>query len=396
MTRTRQLARGLVTLALATPLLAKAAPPGDASRGGHLAAATGLSVKFDRQQAAAGDARPVTVTIHAFDAAGRPRDVDLGLDDELGALAPAVHVATGVWRALLTVPPYLAGKHSLVVTAHSGELSASASLALVAGPAATLDVAAPSELTADGRSEAWVAVMASDANGNPAEPSRLGAEAERGGLGAPRADGPGRWILAYKPREVARDMDDRILVRADGIERSRTVRLLAPVSTLQLGAKGGLAARVHGGLGPAIAAEASTWTRAGGHGLGLVLTGTWWTFSDASSSPAATFHTTSSYLSLSVEPAIRLPLGSRATLTASAGGGTARAASTASIPAQPDLSEARWVPLATAGLSISTRALGGAPFAELRASWVGDPGLANLRGAAAPVFLSVGYRFDVR
>jgi hypothetical protein len=62
----------------------------------------------------------------------------------------------------------------------------------------------------------------------------------------------------------------------------------------------------------------------------------------------------------------------------------------------PDVSESGWSPTVSAAAALGLRAWRGTPYLELRASWIGDPGLETLRGSTSPVLLIAGYRFDAR
>lgn len=346
----------------------------------------------------AAEGRPgavVEVTARLRDAAGRARDGALRLDVDAGAITSPSRVSPGVYTARITLPTVLGSRRSLLVVASAGAAIASAALPLVAGPAASLQVEAPRDLPADGANHPlWIGVT--DAHGNPSdEPPRV--TVERGAVGAPVQLGSGSWMIDYHPPRSS--SGSRVLVRAQAgaAVGSHALELTPVQAVLTLAPKAGLVVGA-GGPALAVAADAATWFEAGPAEVGLVLGIAWWgvrsTRAVPGSAGALDLRARRDELPITLSAASRHALGARGSVTFALGGGGALVASRADLAGQPRISRSGWVPTVMAGVEVALRTRFGAPFAEVRGGWLGDPHLDTVRGAAWPVMILLGARFD--
>lgn len=387
-------------LLILPPLLALAAWP-VASRAqssgadpSPAAEVTELELGFDAQQARAGG--QVELTIRLRDPAGRARDGTLRVDVDAGTIDRPVRVSLGVYTARITVPRVLGGRRSLLVVAGAGRAAASTTLPLVSGPAASLRVEPPDDLAADGANHPiWIGV--SDMHGNPsAEVPRV--TVARGSLGEPVPIGLGEWMVDYHPPRRSASSEVLVRVQAGTAVASHPVRLAPVPATLTVSPRAGVVLGTAGGPTLAVGAEAGGWATLGSANLGLLLAVDWWGAKDTSDirAPSGTIDLRSSHMWLPVTLSLasRHPLGARGTLTFSLGGGAALVMSRAELSGQPRISETAWTPTALAGAAVSMQTGFGAPFAELRGGWLGDPGLDTFRDSAWPVMFLLGSRFD--
>lgn len=355
---------------------------------------TQLDLAFDAQEGKAGG--QVELTARLKDPAGRARDAALRVDVDAGTVAKPVRVSLGVYTARITLPAALGGRRSLLVVAGAGQAAASATLPLASGPAASIKVEPPADLTADGSNHPlWIGVT--DAHGNPsAERPRVSAVS--GTLGEPMSIGAGEWMVDYQPPRRSSDGVDQVQVRAGTAIASTPLRLAPVPALVTVAPRAGVVLGVAGGPALALGAEAGAWAPIGPLDLGLLLAIDWWGAKDKSGlrAPAGTIDVDSSHmwLPITLSLASRHPLGARGTLTFSLGGGAALVTNRAALPGQPKVTESGWTPTALAGVAISMRTRFGAPFAELRGGWLGDPGLDTFRDSAFPVMFLLGSRFD--
>ncbi len=355
---------------------------------------TQIELAFDALEGKAGG--QVEVTARLRDSAGRARDGQLKMDVDAGTVGKPVRVSSGVYTARVTVPNTLGGRRSLLVVAGAGQAAASATLPLVSGPAASLKVEPPQNLTADGANHPlWIGVT--DAHGNPsAERPRV--RAEHGSLGEPQPIGLGEWMVDYYPPRRSSGGEEQVHVRAGSAVAVQPVRLAPVAAILTVAPKAGVVFGIAGGPTFALGAEAGAWTVVGPADLGLVLAVDWWAAKDTNGiqAPGGTIDLESRHMwfPVTLSLASRHPLGARGTATFSLGGGAALVTSRAELPGQPKITESAWAPTAMAGAGISWRTRFGSPFAEVRGGWLGDPGLDTLRDSAWPVMLFVGSRFD--
>lgn len=384
----------LAALATIAPSAGAQSPPAGTPPGGMGAAEISqLVLAFDPARGTPGAV--VQVTARLLDTAGHPRDGALRLEADAGALDGPTRRSPGVYVARLTVPTILGSRRSLLVVASAGAAVATAVLPLVAGPATSIQVEAPADLPADGANHPlWISV--SDAHGNPTdEPPRV--TAERGELGEPVPVGPGGWMVDYHPPRSA--SAGRVLVRAQAgaAVASRELALRPVPVLLTVAPKVGV---VFGAGGPALAAAAdvATWFGTGAVQLGMVLGVAWWgdRSSGAVSAPGGALDLRSrrDWLPITLSVASRHPLGARAEATFYLGGGGALVTSRADLAGQPRITRSGFAPSVIAGAELALRTRFGGPFVEVRGGWLGDPHLDTVRGAAWPVLLLLGARFD--
>ncbi len=385
----------LLTLAaLAAWPYAGAAQASGAASAAAAPEVTQLDLAFDAQEGKAGG--QVELTARLKDQAGRARDAALRVDVDAGTVAKPVRVSLGVYTARITLPAALGGRRSLLVVAAAGQAAASATLPLASGPAASIKVEPPADLTADGANHPlWINVT--DAHGNPSD-ERPRVSAVSGTLGEPTPIGPGEWMVDYQPPRRSSEGVEQVQVRAGTAIASTPLRL-APVPALfTVAPRAGVVLGLAGGPGLALGAEAGAWAPVGPLNLGLLLAIDWWGAKDKTGlrAPAGTIDLESSHMwiPITLSLASRHPLGDRATVTFSLGGGATLVTTRAELPGQPKITESAWTPTALAGVSISMRTRFGAPFAELRGGWLGDPGLDTFRDSAFPVMFLLGSRFD--
>lgn len=354
---------------------------------------TALKLAFDVTSGRPG-AR-VQLTVRMTDPGGRAREAPLQVQADAGVVGAPARASAGTYTATITLPTSLGTRRSLIVIASAGQAVASISLPLAAGPAAALSVEAPPDLPADGANHPlWIGVT--DAHGNPSdEPPRV--TVTRGELGEPEPIAAGEWMIDYHPPRSSWVGGEAVSVSAGAASTTRPLALTPVPALLTVAPRTGV---VLGAGGPAFAlgAEAGIWVMNLPPSLGLVLDVLWWGADDtrgvAGPAGALDLRTRRSWLPLTLSAAARQPLGRRATLTVTAGGGTALVTSKASLPGQPSITESGWAPAAMAGVDLAFRTRLGAPFAGVRGAWIGDPKLDTVRGSAWPVMLLVGARFD--
>lgn len=328
------------------------------------------------------------------DAAGLPTDAPLRLEADGGTAGPPVRLAAGLYSARVALPTQLGTRRALLVVAAAGRATASVLLPLVAGPATAVVMKTPADLPADGTDHPiWIGV--SDSHGNPSpEPPRV--VARRGSVGEAVPIATGGWIVHYRPPRDTRLGEDDVRIAAGAATTSAVIRLVPMRPVLSLDARGGVVFGT-GAPAPALGVEVAAWHRLAGVDLGLLLAGSWWTTdrSEGLSGPGGPLEVGArrAWFPLTLSVASRLALGSRVIATVSAGGGGAMISTRTRLPGQPDVAEAGWAPVATAGLELALRVSSGEPLVAVQGAWIGDPGLDTLRGAARPVSVFLGYRF---
>jgi hypothetical protein len=353
-----------------------------------------LHTEYDHDRALPGS--PVTIIVRARDRWADLTDTGVTVSSDVGEVSAPVRIERGTYRAQLLLPTSLPAQKSASIVVRAGGITERSTLPIAAGPPASVTLEGPEALAADGAVAAKFLVRVADEFGNPVEavPSL---EATRGELRPAIQESPGYWTFIYRPRRLARDEDEVVHVRAADITATKSVRLVAPPTTLfVLGAKGGFVL-ASGRFRPTIGAEVSAWRRVAAEEVGIVLEGAWWNFGNSGrlqvpGGPSA-FTGDQSYLPVTASLAWKRSLGSRATWGLSLGGGAARVSSTATLGGQPAISLTGWAPVATASTSLAWWVFGDEAFGEVRGGWIGDPHLATLSGSVFPVFLNVGYRF---
>ncbi len=354
-----------------------------------------LKLEVDRATVTAGEGT-LDFSLSFEDGAGNPvDDVNPRATTSIGTFLGWTRGTPGRWMGHVSIPERLDGDNKLVIVASADDLLQRREVKLLPGPTAELTVNGGGG--AGNGSPITLSVATLDRFGNPSDDSPPEARATLGKVDRPVRQRAGLYRVQYHPPASATAARDEITIRAGRAERVMRVPLRAPVdSRLAIAVKGGAAGR-SGAFGPAAGAEAALWGL-GSNRFGLVLEGTWFSFAQDNtlSTPSGPFALSSkaSYLAFTGAPAWRQPLGRRTVLWASIGGGVVRAQSSSRLGGQPTIDEVRWVAAGTAAVSLGARMWGGYPFLEVRALYVGDPGLAGLSGSFTPIFLQLGYRFD--
>ncbi|HET6440007.1 MAG TPA: hypothetical protein VFG59_18220 [Anaeromyxobacter sp.] len=337
-----------------------------------------------------------TVTIEAtyLDESGDPVDApaSLGIDSDAGTVSPPERVRTGVYRATLVVPRTLPVSRSVLVLAHAGAVSTGASMQLGPGPAARMHVDGPATCSED-REACRIEVSAEDANGNMAEelPS---ATSRLGRISPPSSVQAGRWVIAYHAPRVERPVEEQILVELGALREEHRLRILPTRTRIGLAPMAGLAELndragfVGGGqlLGERL--FASGWI------MGAGLEGSAWIVTKSTDVSGLRVHQDRRLVGAQVFfLAERRVVGSLVG-TLSVGAGLARITTSQWVEDQPKITDSGWAPSASGAAALGYRFRFMQPFVELRAAWVGSR-LATDNKSWWPVFVQLGYRFDV-
>jgi hypothetical protein len=358
-----------------------------------------LEIGADRARVVAGEPAPLAVEIRLRDSQGNAADGEVQLAPSLVWAGPVERVAPGAYRSSVAVPPQFGQREALVLVARAGGVEARTSVALSPADVERLVVEPAGPVEADGRNSTDVCVELTDRYGNRAPGAAPTASAGSGEVGPPRADGAGRYLLAYRPYESFQDASDEVHVAAGPLAQTLPIQLLAPMAHLVLSPHAGMVLPVGGRPGLNVGVELGGWKRMWGQQLGLTLDVSWAGLSGSDSVvvPAGTIALDGSvgYLSVLVSGAWRRGLGQRSMIWMSAGAGVVRASSTVTVAGQPAVPESGWAPAVSAAVAWGLRLWGGFPFLELRATWQGDPNLASLRGGYVPLSLNVGYRLGL-
>jgi hypothetical protein len=357
-------------------------------------------VQFSSRPAVAGGQVEVLVTTQ--DAAGVPVDGPVSIDADAGKLSPPERLGPGQYGSVLQVPRKLPVSGTILFLVRGGGRTAEASLPVVAAAPATLQVVGPPACAGEATA-CRVEIEAMDAYGNDvAEVPR--ASAALGRLSAPASEGAGHWVLVYRPPRVDRAEEDRVVVELGSLRAEHRLRITPPRLRFGGAPRVGLVAQ-GGRLGLAFGAEVvlerllrSGWL------VGAGLEGSWWStrrsaWVDVPADPDPVrlrVDIDRSQLAFGVLGLAEHPLGRRLLGSLRLGIGAARPTGVAHVTGQPDVTASGWAPAASASVALGYRSSVGMPFAELRATWEGDAHLATDAGAKWPLFLLVGYRFDVR
>jgi len=353
-----------------------------------------MKLSVDRPSVAAGDGT-FDFTLAFEDGAGNAfDDLEPRATTNVGAFLGWTRGMPGRWTGHVAIPERLEGDSKVVIVVSAGDLRERREVNLVPGPTAELSVKSKTGSTA----QVELAVATVDRFGNPTDDSPPQAKAALGTLDAPVRQGAGIYQVVYHPPASATAARDDVTIRAGHAERLMRVPLRFPgaSSLFSFALKGGAAVK-SGAVGPAAGVEASVWGL-GSDRLGLVMDGAWFNFSQnstvGSGSSAFALDSKATYLAFTGAPAWRQPLGRRAMLWASLGGGVVHVQSSSRLGSQPSVDEASWVPAGMAAVSLGAKIWGGYPFLEVRALYVGNPRLSGLAGSFVPFFVQGGYRFD--
>jgi hypothetical protein len=352
-------------------------------------------VQFSSRPAVAGE--QIEVLVSTQDAAGNPLDGPVSIDADAGKVSPPERLGPGQYRAVLSVPRKLPTSGSILFLVRGSGRTAEASLPVAAAAPATLRVVGPPACAGEATA-CRIEVEARDAYGNGlAEAPR--ATAALGRLSAPAAEGSGRWVLLYRPPHVERGEEDRVVVELGPLRAEH--RIGVTPQRLRLGGAPRVGLVSQGGrLGLAVGAEVlgerllrSGWL------VGAGLEGSWWSTSRSATVPAdpdpLRVDIDRSQLAFGVLGLAEHPLGGPILGTLRLGVGAVRVTGVAHVTGQPDVTASGWAPAASAAVAVGFRSRVGMPFAELRATWEGDAHLTTDAGAKWPLFLLLGYRFDV-
>lgn len=347
---------------------------------------------------AAGETVPLRIA--ATDAAGNLTEAAAPMvEASLGQVSKLIPVAAGTWETRLTVPSQIGTARRLEIVARADGAEARTELAIAAGPPAHLDVHAESTaLVADGGSAARVRVLYRDGFGNPADGPAPEVTTTRPAEIAAEPDGPGAWVVRYRPPRAWKNREDVLSLRAGGLEGSARLGIVAPERRLGVAGKAGLATASGGVHAPYGALEATyrfAWLpRELRFGLELG-----WFDRDRTDvaqvgDAAVAVRGRARYLPALCTARWEFGLGARQALWAGAGAGVAHVRSEVSTDGGPLALEQGVVPEVHAGAGWTLRRGHGWPFVEARVARHGDPQFEALRGSLTALLIAVGYRYD--
>jgi hypothetical protein len=201
-------------------------------------------VSFDRPAVVAGEAEQVEVTARALDAAGNPTPAALELASELGTLGPLGDAGRGAVSARLAVPPQFGGRRELTVSARApmAGISTARALTLLPGPPATASLSPDSGvIRADGRTTVDLELVLRDRFGNTV-PGVPRVRAAHGVVARLAPDGPGRWLVTYRPAAVAERVPELVAAEAGAVRGEADLLLVPPLPPVGLLASAGVTA----------------------------------------------------------------------------------------------------------------------------------------------------------
>ena len=341
----------------------------------------------------------VLLRVVATDAAGNTVEAAPKVEAPLGELSKLVLVAPGTWEARLAVPPRIGAIRRLQLVARAGGVEGRTELEVAAGPPAEMEVSAESAaLVADGGAEARVRVRLRDRFGNPAEGPAPEVVATRRADIAAEPDGPGAWMIRYRPRRAREDGAEVLSVRTGGLEGAARLAIVAPERRLGLAPKLGLAASSGGLHAPYGAVEATYRSTlfAGRLALALELGGFVHDRTDVArvGDVEVAIHGRARYLPALCTARWEGRVGARQVLWAGAGGGLAHVRSEVSTDGGPLAVEQGVVPVVLAGAGWALRIHHGGPLVEARVARHGDPRFEAFRGSLTVFLMAIGYRYD--
>ena len=336
------------------------------------------------------------VLVRVRDSTGNLTDGNLVLESDEVVLAAPVQLERGVYRVPLEVRPGTRGGVA-VLTARAGRAIGTTTLSIAPPAAAVVRVTPPGPIRSDRSSRVQLEVVVTDAAGNPALDAPVGTGGT-GQFGEPFLVEPGRWALPYRPPRVLSDRTERVVVTAGAASTALDLSIVATQSPVSIGLKGGVA--LTGGLlGPAAGGEIGVWTMLGETQFGLVLDVEWWMLSETTTvtlgGAPASFESTRSHVPVLLAVAWRTQLGDSWLVWVTAGGGGSWVQNRSQLSGQTAVSESGFAPAASGSVSTGPHLGPGSPFLEIRATWIGDPGLSTLSGSSFTFLGLLGYRFDV-
>ena len=336
------------------------------------------------------------VLVRVRDSTGNLTDGNLVLESDEVVLGTPVQLERGVYRVPLEVRPGTRGGVA-VLTARAGRAIGTTTLSIAPPAAAVVRVTPPGPIRSDRSSRVQLEVVVTDAAGNPAMDAPVGTGGT-GQFGEPFLVEPGRWALPYRPPRVLSDRTERVVVTAGAASTALDLSIVATQSPVSIGLKGGVA--LTGGLlGPAAGGEIGVWTMLGETQFGLVLDVEWWMLSETTTvtlgGAPASFESTRSHVPVLLAVAWRTQLGDSWLVWVTAGGGGSWVQNRSQLSGQTAVSENGFAPAASGSVSTGPHLGPGSPFLEVRATWIGDPGLSTLSGSSFTFLGLLGYRFDV-
>lgn len=366
-------------------------PPGRPAR---------LTLASEMERVVAGMQREVPLRAELKDIAGNLTPGEIHIESDFGTLSPPQAPSPGVAVASLAVPPRLQGRQRLHLRAlAAGGLSAGLELPLATGPRSTIAVEPPQATLGD-EALLTLRVVVQDAFGNPIADAAPTVSADLGAIQPGPADGSGRFAFVYRPPELEGERRATVSIRSGELTTSSDVRLVPAARWLSVGLKGGMLSNLGNVTSPYAALEAGGWTRLGGQQVGLLLEGSYFTFSrkavlDIGELTGAPFSGKNDFVSATLTAAWRLRLGARWLVWTGVGGGLTHVTSRTQVSEQTPTVETGWMPAAHLSAGGGWRLGRGLPFAELRLGWGRDPAMATLAGTLYSVTASVGYRLEL-
>ncbi|WP_242341182.1 hypothetical protein [Anaeromyxobacter sp. SG66] len=366
----------------------------------QLARRTGALARLTVQAAEARVAADgaVLLRVEASDAAGNAVEASPAVQATLGELSGLVPVAPGAWETRLSVPGRVGSVRRLQVLARAGAVEGRAELEVAGGPPVELEVVAEeAPLVADGRAAARVRVRLRDRFGNPAEGAAPEIASARPAVVETQPDGPGAWVVRYRPRRAREDRADVLSVRAGGLMGAARLTIVAPERRLGVAPKLGVAA-ASGLLAPYAAVEAGYRTTLFAGRLAVAGEAGAFVHERTDTAQvgggAVEVRGRARYLPALFTVRWEQRLAGGQALWAGAGAGVAHVASEVSTDAGPTSAEAGLVTLLHAGGGWGLLRRHGGPFLEARVARMSDPRFDALRGSLTTLLAVVGYRHD--
>jgi hypothetical protein len=186
-----------------------------------------LDMTLSRAVFAAGEAEPIVVKITPRYAGARePEATDLRFEATLGKLSQTRVRSSSQVELTWEVPSNFGGRSQASLRVRAGDVIATRSIALEAGPPSALELIAEDEqLPADGASSTKLTLQARDAHGNPVRVARLRASA-RGQVSEFRATGPGKFEANYRaPDELTSEDPVQVRELDSGMVARHAIRL---------------------------------------------------------------------------------------------------------------------------------------------------------------------------
>lgn len=418
--------RGIGTVRVVVPPGVRYAYHGDKPIDLQLPAVPRHHVVLEQTRVPADEPAQVGIRVYALTPSGEPlTGVTPEISASFGTLGKVTAEEPGAYRAVWSLPAGRAGPVQLA-TRLPGSDSTPVSVTLDRPPGrpARLTLASEVERVVAGlQREVPLRAELKDTAGN-LTPGEIRIESDFGTLSAPKEPSPGVAVaaLAVPPQlqgrqrihlralaagglaaglelPLATGPRSTIAVEPPQVTTSSDVRRVPAARRLSVGVKGGMLSNLGNVTSPYAALEAGGWTRLGGQQVGLLLEGSYFTFSrravlDIGELTGAPFSGKNDFVSATLTAAWgrRLGLG---LVWAGAGGGLTHVTSRTQVSGQTPTVETGWMPSAHLSAGGGWRLGRGLPFAELRLGWSRDPAMATLAGTLYSVTASVGYRLEL-